>query len=186
MKLENKKLKKSQIELLILIGVFLIITLILIFFRNETRKIIEILVAQFGLPGLFVITYIMDTLIQPISPDMLTFGYSMTELNVLIVTLVGGIASVLAGFTGYGIGNFIGKKGIDKFIGQKRYGQAHNLFVKHGFWAVLIGAMSPVPFGAMCWSAGVFKMPWKFFCVSVIITRLPRFLMAGYIGTLFI
>jgi membrane protein YqaA with SNARE-associated domain len=183
MQVEHKKLILKA-ELLIVIGIFFSITASFIFFREEMQWFAEWMVEQFGIFGLFILTLIMDTIIQPISPDMLTMGYSMADLNVLTVSLVGGIASVIAGFLGYTIGYFLEGKGIDKFIGRERYQKAHLLFVKHGFWAILIGSISPIPFSAICWSAGVFKMPWKFFCISVIMTRLPRFFLAGYIGTL--
>ena len=179
----NKKLTLN-IEILIVIGIFFSITIGFIFFKTEIRHFIETLVMQFGLLGLFTITFAMDTIIQPIPPDVLMIGYSMANFNILTVTFVGGIASILAGFTGYTIGHFLEEEGIDKFIGQKKYQKAQKLFEKHGFWAILIGSISPIPFSAICWSAGVFKMPWKFFCISVIITRLPRFLLAGYMGSL--
>jgi membrane protein YqaA with SNARE-associated domain len=183
MKTEDKKLA-LKIGLLIAIGIFFAITVGFIFFREEMNSLTKAIVDQFGLFGLFSITVIMDTIIQPISPDVLTLGFSMANLNFLTVAIVGGTASILAGFIGYSIGHFLKEEGVDKFIGQKNYQKAHTLFVKHGFWAILIGSISPVPFSAICWSAGVFKMPWKIFCISIVITRLPRFLLAGYIGTL--
>lgn len=181
----SKKLpRKKKIELLIITGIIFAITAAFIIFSEEIGDIFQAIVQQFGLVGLFAITIIMDTVIQPISPDVLTMGYSMSNTNTLIVALVGGTASIIAGIIGYGIGHFLEEEGIDKFIGQKKYKKAHNLFVKYGFWAILIGALSPVPFSAICWSAGVFRMPWKFFCISITVTRLPRFLIAGYLGVL--
>jgi membrane protein YqaA with SNARE-associated domain len=182
-KLKNLALK---LELLIVAAIFLTLTVGLIFYREEIQTFIATLVDQFGLPGLFTITLVMDTIIQPISPDVLTLGYSMSDLNVLTVSLVGGIASIFAGLIGYGIGHIIEEEGIDKFMGRSKYEKAHKLFEKHGFWAILIGSISPIPFSAICWSAGIFKMPWRFFVISVVVTRLPRFLLAGYIGTLLI
>lgn len=183
MEVKNKKLA-LKIELLIAFGIFFTITAGFIFFREEIRTFLQSIIEHFGLFGLFSITLVMDTIIQPISPDVLTLGYSMADYNLLTASLIGGFASILAGFIGFFIGHFLEEEGIDKFIGQKKYQKAHNLFAKHGFWAILIGSISPIPFSAICWSAGVFKMPWKFFCISVIITRLPRFVLAGYIGTL--
>jgi len=180
----NKKIALN-IELIIVICIFIAIALGFFLFKTEIRYFIKEIVTQFGLLGLFGITLVMDTIIQPISPDLLTLGYSMSDLNTLTVSFIGGIASILAGLIGYGIGHLLEEEGLDKYIGKKRYKKIHKLFVKHGFWAIMIGALSPVPFSAICWSAGAFKMPWKFFCISIIITRLPRFLLAGYIGTLF-
>jgi len=177
---------RSKVELFVVVGIFTLVTVGFIAFWPELEALFEVIVARFGLIGLFVITLIMDTIIQPIPPDILTVGYSMSEINILKVSLVGGSASVFAGCMGYWIGRFLGKEGVDKFIGRERYEKAHTLFVKYGFWAILIGAMSPIPFSAMSWSAGVFKMPWKFFWMSTLATRLPRFLMVGYLGNMFL
>lgn len=183
MKLGSKNLA-SKIKILIIIVVSLGITVGFIFFREEMRYVLQIIVERFGLLGLFMITLIMDTVIQPITPEILTVGYSMADFNLLLSALVGGLASTSAGFIGFRIGRLLGKEGATNFIGQKKSQQASDLFAKYGFWAVLVGSMTPIPFSVVCWSAGMFKMPWKFFCISVIVTRIPRFLLAGYIGSL--
>lgn len=182
-----KQIKWLQIIQLAAVALFLLAAAaVFIFLGEEIKYLFELLVQKFGLAGLFVATVVMDVLIQPVGPDVLTFGYSMTEQHVLTVSLVGGLGSLTGGTIGYGLGYFLEEKGIDKLIGKEKYQKAHSLFTRHGFWAVLIGALTPVPFSLICWTAGVFKMPFRLFFVSALVTRLPRFLLVGYLGALFV
>jgi membrane protein YqaA with SNARE-associated domain len=141
-----------------------------------------------GMSGLFMMAFVMDVIINPISPDLLVFGKSGLQSihPTWLIALVGGSASVCAGIVGYGIGTLIQTNQLMGMIGAKHYQSTHRLFKTKGHWAVLIGALSPIPFSAVCWSAGFFQMTFRVFFITVLCTRLPRFLAMAYLGSFFI
>lgn len=174
----------KNLSLLITIITFTILTIGFIYFGKEIKDFGVIAIEKFGMMGLFGMTIVMDTFIQPISPDVLVFSYTYADSPYWLTVFTGAIASVIAGIIGYFIGHLLEEEGIDKYVGKKRYKKAHKLFVKYGFFAILIGSISPIPFSAICWSAGIFRMPFRFFVISVITTRIPRFLVIGYLGSI--
>ena len=142
-------------------------------------------VEKFGLPGLFGITMILDIITQPISPLFFVFGYTFSESPFFTTVMVGGIASVLAGFVDYGLGLLLlNKTKISQYAECKKYKKIHQLFEKYGFWSVFIGINIGFPFAVLCWTAGIFRMPFYYFGASVILARIPRFILIGYLGTL--
>jgi uncharacterized membrane protein YdjX (TVP38/TMEM64 family) len=50
------------------------------------------------------------------------------------------------------------------------------LFAKYGYYAVAIGAMSPIPFSLLCYVAGLYRVPYRIYAVLVLM-RIPRLLV---------
>jgi len=137
-----------------------------------------------GLRGLFVTTFLLDYAIQPFPPDIPLYSFILSGSPFFLTVIGTGIASVFGAVFGYWTGRLLEYEGAVKFIGKKRYGQAHQLFIDHGFMAIFVAALTPVPFNVVSWSAGVFKMPFDRFLLSVIVTRLPRFFLVGGLAIL--
>jgi membrane protein YqaA with SNARE-associated domain len=159
-----------------------LIFLSILFFYSEIKSVATLFVQTYGLTGLFVLVVIMDTIIQPMSPDILVFGSTFGGANLLWASLVGGFASVLAGIIGYLIGRYIGEEGFVKWFNKEHLDKGKEFFSKYGVWAIVFGALSPLPYSAFCWSAGVYRMRFIPFLLSSILTRLPRFFLFGLIG----
>ncbi|MCJ8277901.1 MAG: VTT domain-containing protein, partial [Bdellovibrionales bacterium] len=97
--------------------------------------------------------------------------------------------------TGAGVvGWLIGKKlqhlsFVKKFLAY--FGDEHRGAIKRfGFWMVVLGALTPLPFSLTCWLAGIFKLPFQTFIVACAF-RIPRFVIyywaifySGEIGSL--
>ncbi len=172
-------------KIIFLIIVFIIIVSPFFIWHAKLKVFFLWLADRFGVVGFLTAGFLMDVIVQPIAPDTLIFAYSVLGLNYLKLALLGGVASVLAGSFDYFLGHFLSEENIEKIVGKKKYKQAHNLFLRHGFGAVAIGALTPLPFSIVCYSAGAFKMPFQKFFFSIIITRLPRFLLIAYLGGFF-
>ena len=180
-----KKISIKNLKLVVILSLFLIFVLACLFYYEEIQRFGMMAVEKFGLMGLFGVTMLLDSIIQPISPLFFTFGYTFSKSPLLVTTIVGGIASVLAGFVGYGIGSFLlNEEKIHCYIGAEKCKKMHRLFEKYGFWAVFIGVNIGFPFAPLCWSAGIFRMPFYYFGASIILARIPRFILIGYLGTL--
>ncbi len=170
----------------ILIGAFIVITFVLfIIFKSEVKIFAQNLFKHYGFLGLAGFVIIMDTFIQPISPDLIIAGSTLGGANLVFAALIGGVSSLIAGVIGYNIGKrLIGKRKKSSYSSNNLL-KGKILFRKYGIWAVAIGALSPVPYSAICWSAGAYGMLFRKFLITSFCTRIPRFFIVAIFGSLF-
>ena len=141
-------------------------------------------ISSYGLLAIFLVVIIMDTFIQPISPDFIVFGATLKGYDLLAVSLIGGIGSCIAGVIGYIIGKRIGSERFESKFGKKHLVRGKKLFDKYDTWAIITGAVSPIPYSSICWTAGIYNMNFKHFLITSILARIPRFFLVGFIGSL--
>lgn len=141
----------------------------------------EEVVADYGYWGIFIVSF-TESIIQPVPPDPFITGGTAFGLTPLYAALTAAIGSVFGGVVGYFLGRFLGEPVFKKFIGEKYYDRGEILFRRFGIWAVIIAAITPIPFKAVCWLAGIFEMPFWGFVLAAFIGRLPRFLFMAYFG----
>lgn len=84
-----------------------------------------------------------------------------------------------AGILGYYIGITFTKTGLFKKIKDKYLVQYEYSLRKYGMYLVLVGAITPVPFSAMCMLAGSVGLPFKTFA-WVCVARIFRFSAYGW------
>ncbi|ACO04923.1 MAG TPA: DedA family protein [Persephonella sp.] len=145
------------------------------------REWAEAVVNDYGYLGIFLISF-TESIIQPVPPDPFITGGTAFGLSPVYAALIAAVASVLGGMVGYALGKFLGEPVFKKFIGEKYYDKGEILFRKYGIWAVIIAAITPIPFKAICWLAGIFEMPFWGFVLAAFIGRLPRFLFMAFFG----
>lgn len=167
----------------VLLGLF-VIFITAFFFYSEIKGFARLVISSYGLVGVFIVTIVMDTVIQPVSPDILSFGAAFGGANIFVAALVGGIGSCIAGALGFYVGGWIGYDALQVSMKRKYIEKAELLFQKYGVWAVLVGAWSPIPYSSVCWSAGACKMKFKPFIIISILTRIPRFFLMALLGSL--
>ena len=93
----------------------------------------------------------------------------------LYVPLLGLISSI-AGVCGWMIGR---KLQHLRFVRKSLLylNKEHRRYIKRfGFWIVILGALTPLPFSSTCWLAGIFKLNFKTF-VAASLFRIPRFIL---------
>jgi len=168
---------------------FLIVGIIILFFSavifySEAKGFAGLIVSSYGLIGIFLIAIIMDTLIQPISPDILVFGAAFGGADVILAAFVGGIGSCIGGTLGFYIGRWVGYDVLKSSLRKKHIEKAEAMFQNYGVWAVAFGALAPIPYSAVCWTGGACGMKYKHFILASLLTRLPRFLFMGLLGSL--
>jgi len=94
--------------------------------------------------------------------------------------LVLGTASFIGGIMGYWIGRFLSRikfinKHVDKLVGS------HKAFIEdHGAWAIVLAALSPLPYSTICWAAGVIKVD-NIKIVLACLARYARMILYYYI-----
>jgi membrane protein YqaA with SNARE-associated domain len=174
-----------KIKHVLLIVLILAVFALSIIFLDELRIVSRKLFSLYGLAGVAVMVFVMDVIIQPISPDVVIISSTLGGANLLRAALVGGGGSVAAGIAGYFLGKKIGSKGLKGFFSPKHFEKGEALFKKYGLWAVAAGALTPVPFSAVCWSAGIYRMKFPVFILTSVLTRVPRFFVMGWVGYMF-
>ena len=90
------------------------------------------------------------------------------------------IASVLGGLGGYYIGHKLKKR---KWVIRLTSGfreKAEDLFHRYGRWAVVLAALTPIPFSTICWTAGIFNMKFEKFWPTTLF-RIPRMILWYYL-----
>lgn len=142
--------------------------------------------SKHGIAWLCILFFIESSFfIIPVDPLLILFCVEHRKRSFFFATLATA-SSVLGGIFGYMIGfllwDSIGAKLVDLFISQETFQVAVNRYTIYQAWAVLIGALTPVPYKAITISAGFCKLPIIPFIVYSIIGRGARFyLLAGAI-----
>ena len=114
---------------------------------------------NFGLTGIFLYVYVVDTLILPLSPD---FVFPIVaSMSPWVVIPVIGTASALGGITSYAIGLMLHKIPIIKRYTEKAEKKWGAYIKKYGTLFVIIAGIFPLPFSTICVLAGALKMSAK-------------------------
>lgn len=153
-------------------GVFLLAK----FAKDPILEYASVFVKTFGVPGLFFGMLLSDALPAFVPPDaflLMALAGKMNEVAVIIST---GFGSVIGGSIAYAIGYYlipriqIGKKFLmeheEKLLPYVR---------KYGFGAVVLAALTPIPYSWMSYTVGTFKMNFFVFVLG----SLFRFVRLG-------
>lgn len=176
-------MKFTKIHFIIILYIFFLG--FFISFYNDLKIIFEFFVLNYGYFGLSIIIFLMDLVVQPISPDVLIFGSTFGGANIFLTAIIGGLASSFGGIGGYFLGKKLGQHFFEKYFDKTHLQKGKLLFENYGILAVIIGAITPIPYSAVCWGAGIYNMKFLPFIISSIIIRTLRFLLIAVIGFYF-
>jgi len=121
----------------------------------------------------------------PIPPDLILIPMVLARPSkAFLIAGVCLVSSVLGGMFGYAIGHFAYQEiGIPIFeaLGKvERIEEFNQRFRDVGFWAVLIGGLTPFPYKVMTILSGSTSMPLGTFILSSVVSRgLRFFIVAG-------
>jgi membrane protein YqaA with SNARE-associated domain len=168
--------RNMLLALISFVVVFLVLVAVRYTFGSYITEAGEWIVDGFGYPGIFLSVLFMDTFIVIISPDVILFIAVAGDVNVYgaLITVI--CASLIGGNFGYLIGRFLShRKWVQKKI-KPFEKKGHYLMGKYGILAMIAGAMTPVPFSAVCWTAGMLEMKYTHFLAGLI-WRVPHYLL---------
>ena len=110
----------------------------------------------------------------------------ISALGYIYGTVIGGlIASIglmLAGLLGYGIGRLFSEKFARRWLGDHDYEKGKLFFEKGGGWAVALSRAVPILPEVISCTAGLVKMPFRRFFVSLACGSLPVGFLFAAIG----
>jgi membrane protein YqaA with SNARE-associated domain len=148
-----------------------------VFFEEGLTAGTTWVVEQIGFLGLCLILLVTDALVTPFPPDLLLVVIANSHLSEHWIgyVLVLGVVSVVAGMLGWSIGRWLGCRPLARrLFGEFKDERA--LFIrKHGFWAVVAGSITPLPFSVTCWGAGILGVRFFTVLVAALVSRVPRF-----------
>ncbi len=110
-----------------------------------------------GLWSIFLYVYVVDTLILPLSPD-LVYPIAVSKNPLVMIPLIG-TASALGGITSYAIGLLLHKIPFIRKFTDKAKVKWGAYIRKYGVFFVIIAGILPLPFSTICVLAGALKMP---------------------------
>ncbi len=125
-----------------------------------------------------------ESVINPVPVDPLLIA--MSVLNPNLAWWYGGVAtifSVLGALAGHWLGLKLGRPVVLRFFGQSKVDRVERLFQRYGVWAVLVAAVTPIPYKIFAVMAGVMDMDRKPFAIASLIGRGGRFMLEA--GLLF-
>ncbi len=162
--------------------IFTIVLVAIVFFagayiREPLTQFAEFIVDKLGWAGVFVGILLTDTLTFPVPPDTYLLMSVATDRDPVTMLIVCSIGSILAGNLAYTLGPHLAKIPFFKHRIEGFRGRGEKLFERYGVWAVVIAALTPIPFSIVCWFSAIYKMNrWKFFLATF--ARIPR--LIGY------
>lgn len=171
----NKKYK-AWIVIGIFLLVFLIVGLYITFNLEYFEGLMNSFIDEFGLIGIMIFSFFADLFEQPFGPEIPASAGVLLGLNFVLVI----VFSVIGSYAGSLINFYIGSRYLSKRVGdieENKIGKKHyKFFNKYGKLALTLAAISPVPWVAFCWLAGIFKMKLRQFFIWGLIPRLLRIL----------
>jgi membrane protein YqaA with SNARE-associated domain len=184
----RENLTKALAGLLILI---IVLSLLGFWFEEELMTATNSMVDRIGFAGLCLILLITDTLVTPVSPDLLLVVIAKSDLadHWVRYVFVLSVVSVLAGMLGWSIGRRLGHlKRVSRYFDQ--FDEKQRRFIRrYGFWAIALGAVTPLPYSVTCWTAGAVGVSAKTALAASVLFRIPRiflyYLIIAATGTWF-
>lgn len=120
----------------------------------------------------------------PVPPDVLLIALAISiPKRSFFYAFECSVSSVIGGIFGYLIGialmDVIGWRIIDFYNARELFTQLFEKFNQYNFWAVLIAAITPIPYKVFTIAAGAANATFWVFLVASVLGRSIRFFMVG-------
>ena len=128
----------------------------------------------------------LESTISPLPIDPLLIPMGVLQPNFAIFfAVVALISSVLGALVGYWIGKQFRSPVLRFFVSDSKIHKSELMFKKHGMWAILVAAVTPIPYKVFTILGGALKLPLKTFIWASIVGRGIRFLSLGILIFIF-
>lgn len=155
------------------------------FFRKELLGFSEHFVRIFGYWGLFFGMIFSDSLPAFVPPDAFLMLAITGEMDPLFTILSMSLGSIIGGTLAYFTGLYL----IPKFhLGRQMVLHYEDKLLpylrKYGFGAVVLSALTPIPYSWMAYTVGTFKMRYTLFLLGSLFrfVRVTVYFYAMYLG----
>lgn len=127
-----------------------------------------------------------ESIFSPFPPDPILVAASIfnPEMALLFAAIVT-VSSVAGATSGYLLGKWIGRPILDMFVSENMVERVESLFQKHGAWAIVFAAVTPVPYKVFVITAGAMDMNIRSFMLASLLGRGVRMFLWAVLAMLF-
>ena len=122
----------------------------------------------------------IESIFFPIPPDPLLIAISVKQPhNAIWLGVLVTLTSVAGALVGHWIGGRFGRPLMYRFLPTGQIKRVEELLTRFGVWAILVFAISPLPYKVFALSAGVLGLDRRTFVVVSLVGRGARFMTLG-------
>lgn len=170
-------MKKEKVIKYLLIVASILISGIIIYFRNDLAKL-----SSYGYLGIFLINLVGSATILIPTPSLIATFVGGSIYNPLLVGIVSGIGASIGETTGY----MAGVGGSVLIKENKNYKRVERWMNVNGFVTIFVLAVIPNPiFDLTGMFAGATKYSFKKYFLAVTLGKVLRFIGISYLGSSF-
>lgn len=130
-------------------------------------------------PAMLAVLTAAEAVAFPIPPDPLLIALALRNPDsALLLAALTTAASVSGGVVGHWLGQRFGRPLLQR-MHSRQIDRVEALFVRHGFWAIVLAGLTPLPYKVFTIAAGVFGVPRLPFVLASIVGRGIRFFVLG-------
>lgn len=128
---------------------------------------------KYALPALIILSF-TESSFFPIPPDVLLLAMCFTKpkkwfLYAFWCTVASAVGGVFGWLIGWGLYESVGKPIVEFYSGGEKMAAAQALYDEWGAVAVLVAAITPIPYKIFTIASGVFHYsPWSLFVFSLV------------------
>lgn len=169
----NLKFSAFVLRLLLVSLVFLGFLFLLSFlFFDELKQSSDFFTSNFGGVGIAITFFIQDFTNLPIPSDLTTLAARVGGFSFLECVFWGSLGSISGGFSAYSLARHLHDfPAIHAWLSKPRMQQVYVLVSTHGVKALIVGALTPLPFSAFCWVGGAFGLRMSHFLLVILVLR---------------
>ena len=121
-----------------------------------------------------------EAIFFPIPPDFLFIGVTILnpESSIWLGLLVA-ISSVLGAYVAHWLGGRLGRPLLNRFFSDDKINRVEKMFKRYGMVAILVAAITPLPYKIFAIMAGVLNLNRNTFIVASLIGRGLRYVSLG-------
>lgn len=147
-----------------LAGLLVVAGVLGLLLREPITALAQAFMTRWGLPGLFVGVLITDTSLVPATNEpllLLAYGGGASAWEVFVVA---SSASTLAGPVGWTLGRTLSAvTNLEGWL-RRRHGRMVELLERNAVRALILAALTPIPFALATWTAGALRFSFWTVC----------------------
>ena len=130
--------------------------------------------SEWAIAVLAVVAFV-ESIFSPFPPDPILIAAAVFNPGMAIaLAAIATVASVAGALVGYWLGARFGKPVLYRFGSADKVERVELLFDTHGTWAILLAAVSPIPYKVFAIAAGAMAMRLRPFIIASLIGRGAR------------
>ena len=156
---------------------------------GAVRWILRLTRSRRGMAGLFTAS-VAETTVVPVPMEAVIVPMMLADRRriwrIAAVTLAGCLAGALVGYAvGYLVFESVGLWLLDRFGWAADFTEFQAVFATHGFWAIVLVGVTPIPFQIAMLAAGFSHYPLVLFLLACALARGVRYFGLALLVTLF-